>query len=300
MKSLNIVILVLLSTGVLADISNQADTHEVPPETLAVLCADQADNRIRLFDPLTLDNDKSTLWCYPREDEKQLHYRPTDAKRIEINGVVHVLAAYHGRVRLIRFSDQQLIKDYPTYSSCHSAEILPDGTIVSVNSNHGMLRLHRSEDEFIDLELPYAHGVTWDKKRECLWVLGDLLYRIHYVDGRLVVNKKFKLPLSPTGHDLFPLRKETKLLVSNNDALFLFDIATEEFEMISQMKGIKSASQNIDGTIWVSEPKNIEGAQEWQSDALISLSENGNLKRYTREHSRFYKARFWQKVSFSY
>jgi hypothetical protein len=41
------------------------------------------------------------------------------------------------------------------------------------------------------------------------------------------------------GHDLFPLRKEAKLLVSKH-ALFLFDIATEKFEVVAELAGRSS------------------------------------------------------------
>jgi hypothetical protein len=70
--------------------------------------------------------------------------------------------------------------------------------------------------------------------------------RIKFAEGKLTIEKKFPLPQSPTGHDLFPLRKEAKLLVSNNEALFLFEISTEKFELVSDLKGIKSfASEYI-------------------------------------------------------
>lgn len=290
-----------LSLSVFAEDVPQAQApYDVPPDTPAILMADQADNRIRLFDPLAADTDKSTLWCYPPDDQPPLGYKPTDAKRVEHDGVVYILAAYHGRVRLVRFSDQKLLKDYPSYSSCHSAELLPDGAIVTANSNHGMLRLHRSEQDYSDLEVPYAHGLAWDKTRHCLWAVGDFLYRIDYSDGKLVIDEKFKLPLTPTGHDLFPLRENAKLLVSNNDALFLFDIATEKFSQISALLHIKSASQHVDGSIWVSDPKEIEGAASWQSDSVMVIQPNAPEKRYTREPSRFYKARWWQPVNFSY
>lgn len=301
MKTITSLLLTTLLFSTLTGRPNPAALDgEVTTLTPALLCADQRDNRIRLIDPLAPDGRKPSLWCYPKEDNKPFQYTPTDAKRVEIDGVVHILAAYHGRVQLVRFSDQKLVKDFPRYSSCHSAELLPDGAIVTVNSNHGKLRLHHAADEFVDLELPYAHGVTWDKTRQCLWALGDYLYRINYTGGELSIDKKFKLPLSPTGHDSFPLRETAKLLVSNNDALFLFDIATEKFETVSELKSIKSASQHRDGTLWVSDPKELEGAKSWQSDAVIRVNPKSPSIRYTNEGARFYKARWWQTVDFSY
>lgn len=300
-KSIAIALLSSLPVFVFAANLDEAGPHNpVTPETPALLCADQADNRIRLVDPLTPGDRKAVLWSYPASNETPFHYRPTDAKRVEFDGELFILAAFHGRVQLVRFRDHELVKDFSTLSSCHSAELLPDGVIVSVNSNHGILRLHRSKDEFVDHELPYAHGVTWDKAGNYLWVLGDCLYQFSYAEGKLVLESKFDLPLSPTGHDLFPLRDESKLLVSNNDSLFLFDTAKKSFEKVSDLKAIKSASQHSDGSIWVSEPKQLEGASPWHSDGFIQVHPKNASERYLIERARFYKARWWQKVSFSY
>jgi hypothetical protein len=277
-------------------------TFLTPPsaDAPALLAADQADNRVRLFNPFAGGDRKLSLWSYPAEDAPAIKFVPTDAKRVEVDGDVHILAAFHSRVHLVRFSDREVIRDFPSYSSCHSAELLPDGAIVSANSNHGMLRLHRSAEQFTDLKLPYAHGVTWDKVNQCLWALGDQLYRIAYGAGKMTVENTFKLPLSPTGHDLFPLRKEAKLLVSNNDALFIFDIAASKFELLSKLKAIKSASQHLDETIWATDPAEMEGAASWQSDAVLRVRPEQPILRYRNQGSKFYKARWWQKVGFSY
>lgn len=286
-----------IATAVGADDSAKVDLKAA---TIALLCADQVDNRIRLIDPLVPERDKSTLWSYPPNDGTPFQYKPTDAKRVEIDGEIHLLASYHGRVLLIRLRDRAVIKDFSSYGGCHSAELLPDGAIVTASSNEGKLRVHRTEDDFADLDLPDAHGVTWDKKRQCLWALGDCLYRLNYAEGKLGTEKKFVLPLSASGHDLFPLRDEDKLLVSNNDALFLFEIASEKFEIISSLNGIKSASEHEDGTIWVTDPEKLKGGAEWQSDAVKRIRPAAPALRYQNEGSRFYKARWWQEVKFSY
>jgi len=292
MKTIFISLLALCSNFATAD-------EKLTSETIALLCADQADNRIRLIDPLSKTDRKMTLWCYPADDGEPSPLRPTDAKRVELNGVVHILASYHGRVQLIRFKDKKIIKDYASFGSCHSAELLPDGCIVTANSNHGKLRVHRSADDFTDLDLPYAHGVVWDKKDKQLWVLGDVLYRFNYIKDRLVLVKKYTLPMTPTGHDLFPMRNGEKLLVSNNDALFLFDLKAETFEKISNLREIKSVSEHQDGSIWASDPKDMEESGSWQSDSVIQIKPEAKM-RYTNKGAKFYKARWWQKVDFSY
>ncbi len=290
----------LFTTTLVAEPKQVGSLAEIFPTTPALLCVDQSDNRVRLIAPFSEGDRKPALWSYPAEGEEQIKYKPTDAKRVEMDGVVYVLIAYHGRVQLVRFNDRKLVQDFPTYDSCHSAELLPDGTIVTASSNHGMLRLHRSADDFVDLKLPYAHGVTWDKKRMCLWALGESLYRINFAEGKLTIEKKIELPLSPTGHDLFPLREKEKLLVSNNSALFLFDIEKEKFETVSELKEIKSASQHLDGSIWITDPANLKGAARWQSDAVLRVRPKMPEIRYPSPGAKFYKARWWQKVSFSY
>ncbi len=292
MKLLFIALLALLSNIVTAD-------EKITSETVALLCSGQTDNRIRLIDPLSKTERKTTLWCYPTDDGKPFPHRPRDAKRVELDGVVHILVSYKGSVRLIRFNDKKVIKEYTSYKSCHSAEILPDGTIVTASSEDGKLRVHRSENDFTDLELPYAHGLVWDKKGKQLWALGDVLYRFNYNKGKLILIKKYKLPMTPTGHDLFPTRDGKKLLVSNNDALFLFDLKAEAFEKISDLAEIKSASEHQDGSIWASDPKDMEKSGSWQSDSVIQIKPEAKM-RYTNKGAKFYKARWWQKVAFSY
>lgn len=287
--------LLSLFIGLIGSAFSQSITE--PPEFGAILVADQADSRIRLLTP---ENDPQTLWAFPPESEKGDQFKPTDAKRVVFEGVTHILAAYHGRVRLIRFHDRKVIKDFPSLPSCHSAELLPDGNLVTVNSNAGKLRLHVSAEQYTDHELLFAHGVSWDRAHTQLWALGDALYLYRYENGRLALQDQFPLPLAKSGHDLFPLHEGEALFVSNTPALFRFSIETKKFETISTILAIKSASQAQDGSIWITEPKQIPGAAAWQTDSVAQIQGDRIQKRLIRSGSRYYKARWWQKVGFSY
>jgi hypothetical protein len=50
----------------------------------------------------------------------------------------------------------------------------------------------------------------------------------------------------------------TPLSVPFNGALYLFDITTARFELISKFKHIKSASQHLGGILWATDPKHFQ------------------------------------------
>ncbi len=275
-------------------------TPEAPPEETAILCADQADNRIkliRLSDPAK----PTVIWRHPDTPDKRGPYMPTDAKRVVVQGVVHILASYHQRVQLVRFADKKLIRDYPAPPSCHSAECLPDGTIVTANSTDEKLRLHFSAAEYLDYPLPYAHGACWDHQRQQLWALGDKLHLYDYKDRKLNLKKSHPLPGAPTGHELFPVANADKLFVSNTENLSVFDIKAAKFHVLLSIADIKCASVCPDAKTWITQPKSIPAAQSWQTDTITSVASIAEeQQRHTIPLARFYKARWWQNVSFSY
>lgn len=268
-----------------------SQTIEEPQDFEAILAADQADGRVRL---ISAETPAQTLWAFPPESAKPDAYKPTDAKKVEFEGKTCILVSYHGRVRLIRFEDQKVLKDYPSLGSCHSVEMLPDGKLVSANSNHNTLRLHLDAEKFFDLPLTFAHGVVWDKAGDCLWAVGDELYQVRYEKDSLSIVEKFSLPGSPSGHDLFPVAHSRNLLVSDNEALYIFSPEKKSFATLSTIRAIKSASRAKDGSAWITEPMKIEGAAPWHSDTIARIEGDQITTRITLPGARFYKARWWQ------
>ncbi|MGI9243278.1 MAG: DUF6528 family protein, partial [Verrucomicrobiales bacterium] len=66
------------------------------------------------------------------------------------------------------------------------------------------------------------------------------------------------------------------------------------------LEGIKSASQHLDGTLWVTDPTQLEGAASWQSDSVLRVRPEQPPIKHQNVGSKFYKARWWQRVPFSY
>lgn len=130
-------------------------THHSPTST-QLLAVDQADNRVRLVEPDPEHGLLKTIWSYPDTGEATHEHRPPDAKFVIFNDEVHVLAAYHGRVRLIRYPDRTVRVDLPAPRSCHSAEMLPDGRIASTSSNDDLLILHDRSGASEEATLPFA------------------------------------------------------------------------------------------------------------------------------------------------
>jgi|GEM_PF-2083960 len=133
MKTFSIALRASLSKFALADKLKKVDSREgMQPQCPVIPRADPPENRIRLVHPRIQKDESATLWCYPATEAPPINYLSTDAKRVKINHEVFIRAAYHVRVRLVSFRDSKLIKDYSTYSRCHSA------------------------DKFVDLKLPNA------------------------------------------------------------------------------------------------------------------------------------------------
>jgi hypothetical protein len=88
--------------------------------------------------------------------------------------------------------------------------------------------------------------------------------------------------------------------VSDQGGLYEFDCATKEFALILKRRFIKSASQHIDGTIWMTDTTNVEGYKDFQTDTLTRVRPAEPPLSYTKKGARFYKARWYYRNAFSY
>lgn len=274
------------------------------------LASDQSNFRIKLFGNTI--NDKRVLtdetnWQYPFNNWQKFK-SPTDAKRVDTEDFVSVIVATHGRIAEVPFNSDWEVITAETHRSCHSVEKMPDGNLVSVSSKHNSITIHynkkrRKHSTILashqDFDLRFGHGIVFDKKRNCVWALGINLKQYEYVGGenpKLLLMNTFKTP-NISGHDLFPSNPD-RLLLTVANGIYEYDIPSETFIEISDLRKVKSAVRDMEtGDIFITEPKFILGSKRWQTNTILNLTTN---ERYKRKGGRFYKVRLWQKNEFSY
>ena len=142
----------------------------------AVVMAEQLRKAIIVMDMDT----KKVVWSWdpisaeiPSKDQR-LFNNPSECKPV-LNNEYVLMTASGGAVALIRFADKKVI----CYADCgmnpHSAEMLPDGNIVTAESKKGEITTFT-----VDMEkgtmvkgntkvLGNAHNVVWDAKRQLLY-----------------------------------------------------------------------------------------------------------------------------------
>ena len=120
---------------------------------------------------------------------------PSEVKPV-FNKRYILMTASGGAVALIRLSDHKLM----FYANCgqnpHSAEILPDGNIVTAESKSGEINTFVVDTVKVlgmkanTIKLGNAHNVVWDRKKECIYATATIqagvtaLFRMKYNGDR--------------------------------------------------------------------------------------------------------------------
>ncbi|MCB0685881.1 MAG: hypothetical protein KDC53_05135 [Saprospiraceae bacterium] len=238
-------------------------------------------------------------------------FRPTDAKRHDLGSQTNILVASHGAIYKVPYERKDKIFWAETYPSCHSVELLPDGNMISANSNDHQLTLHYNAladgdlrmkfSDSVDFPFETAHAVVYDRTRNCIWALGSVLGKFTYHVGQhptLQLIDTFPLPLCHTnGHDLYP-HPNGNLLMTTHEGVLEMTIGNFAYpQILSELKDVKSVVADHHHNIFITDPSDIAGYETWQTDSVINLTDHEILKR---KGARFYKVRLWEKNSFSY
>lgn len=275
------------------------------------LGSDQSDNFIRLFsDKKNNSNEliEDDIWKYYPSG-----FTPTDAKRVDFGEKISVIIACHGAIFEVPYNYEDKVIVADTHSGCHSVEKLPDGNMISANSNEHQLTIHfdrvdEAADKIrlknsIDYRFKWAHGVVYDKVRKCIWAIGaDVLAKFEYVPGprpHLKQLESYPLPIMHTGgHDIFPSSYGT-LFITTHQGVLELDIGDFAHPNVKYLDAhIKSVSADIiTGDIYISDPTDINGYHTFQTDTILNIKTGNKLKR---PGAKFYKVRLWQRNSFSY
>ncbi|MDO4583701.1 MAG: DUF6528 family protein [Planctomycetia bacterium] len=293
---------------VLNGIRKQVESESVPTGSAAhpVVGAEQASGKVLIFKPNSDWNDPaSILWEWHPSDSPQIrpeHYRwfshPDECK--PVLGTSHLLMTASGNgVALVRLEDKATLFYAYADGNPHSAELLPDGNIVSVSSA-GFFTVYAVPETFTGPEvfsqrypIVGGHGMVWDSRSQRLWVLGYTelaAYRYNFDKEKPAFTKEYSLPLEGTlaeyGHDLYPIPGTHALFVTGV-GIAVFDIPSRVLIPLSDKKRIKSISLSPDGKLIVLSP-----TVDWWSPTVSYL--NIPLSPFAhREGAMFYKARWW-------
>jgi hypothetical protein len=268
-----------------------------------VIC-EQAQARVVILDAEADWNDPEALaWEWRAretttlaEAERAWFEHPTDAKPV-LGGDYLLITASGGGVALLRIRDQALLFRAYAGGNPHSAELMPDGAIVTASSTGSQLqvwKMEQPEQAVQSIDLSDAHGVAWDPQTARLWALGDLeLVALSYLGKDaaepLKIVERFQLP-TPGGHDLSRDRSGA-LLLSTHTSCFRFDPVGAEFREIPELAGIADIKS-------ISQPQHlpeglptlyVRAETSWWSDRVASSQADWQRRL---EGSHIYKARW--------
>ena len=222
-----------------------------------------------------------------------------------------------GGVLLVRIKDKKIIWHVYPRSNPHSAELLPDGNVVTASSEGNYLKLYNirkfdpakpGATPFFQTLAPDAHGVVWDKKRQCLWssgFYGVTKWRyisdaenpcLEYVETYGITRKDTVFRdayIKIVGHDLFPTH-DGKLFLTYNEGISIFDPETCQITHYSDLKAIKSLD-SWNGKIMMLKPQ-----ERWWAENPHFPGDEASEKRCFVPTAKIYKARYFQNNKFSY
>ena len=227
----------------------------------------------------------------------------------------YILAtASGGGVAIINVSTKKAIWYDYAGGNTHSAELLPNGNVVTASTTGGYLLIF-TVDSYINDESKQGgkvtfedvHNVVWDKTSKLLWASGkDKLKAFSYNNSCgspvLTLKKTYTMP-EGNAHELFPVHgSTTDLWLSNSGHVYKFNVSTGVFTLIKNSAGanitaVKSICSGPGGYATIIDKANGNGGETWRTDVITDL--NGTTVFKNTSYG-MYKARWNLINSFSY
>lgn len=278
----------------------------------AMVMADQSRNAIIISDLAT----NKVVWSWDPVSAKMpassrsWFVNPSECKPVMDNRCI-LMTASGGAVALIRIADHKVLFYAYCGSNPHSAELLPDGNIVTAESYAGEISTFVVDTVKVfgvkadTKKIGNAHNVVWDAKRNCLYATGTLqggvtaVFRFSYNGDRLSPmlqgqKRIYTFENESGGHDLFPVQgKEGLLWLTAASAVYQLDVSKEPVscEKVYDITDVKSIA-NDGNDIYLLKP-----TEEWWAEGPVDPS--GNVW-FQLKGSRLYKCRLMQPDTFSY
>ena len=287
----------------------------VMPEN-AVVLAEQSRTAILVMDMST----KKVVWEWEPltggipSAKRSLFKKPSECKPV-LNNEYVLMTASGGAVALIRFADKKVMCFAECGVNPHSAEILPDGNIVTAESKQGEINLFAVDMEKGTMvkkstkKIGNAHNLVWDAKRQCIYTTGTInnagksvtaLFRFKYNNDKenpALTNQAriYTFDNEKGGHDLFPVYGETdKLWLTAEHGVYQFDMsaATLAATTIYEIGDVKAVGKDAQGNDYLLKP-----TESWWAPCVVDGAGN---EYFNLASSKIYKFRLVQDNQFSY
>lgn len=287
----------------------------IMPEN-AVVLAEQSRTAILVMDM----NTKKVVWEWEPltggipSAKRNLFKNPSECKPV-LNNEYVLMTASGGAVALIRFADKKVMCFAECGINPHSAEILPDGNIVTAESKQGEINLFAVDMEKGTMvkkstkKIGNAHNLVWDAKRQCIYTTGTInnagksvtaLFSFKYngdKENPALTNQKriFTFENEKGGHDLFPVYGETdKLWLTAEHGVYQFDMSAAQLAAttIYEVADVKAVGKDAQGNDYLLKP-----TESWWAPCVVDGAGN---EYFNLANSKIYKFRLVQDNQFSY
>jgi len=272
-----------------------------------IVLAEQLFNRAAIVD---LDAQK-IIWEWRPElsNVKPAHLKwftnTSDVKPVYDNKYLLVTAS-GGGVALVRIADKKTVFYAYAGGNTHSAELLPDGNIVSASSTGSFLMLFRVDTTLAPeavtgtkYTVPFGHNVVWDQQRRVLWTaaMNKLLafsYNFNCAQPALTLKDSVSLP-GTEAHDLFPVYGKDALWLTNTTHVYTINPNTRQVKQADVLqKNIKSVSSPAAAALPVII---IRPKTSWWTDEVTDAK---GKPVFQQNGLKIYKARWFINNTFSY
>ncbi|RAJ75596.1 hypothetical protein CLV59_109210 [Chitinophaga dinghuensis] len=288
-------------------LSKAGDKHpRVESCDKCIVIAEQSQHRIVIADV----HSGKVIWEWRpdrsnvQSDHVKWFSNPSEAK-VVYNRRYVLMTASGGGVALIRIADKKVVFYAYAGGNTHSAELLPDGNIVSASSTGNFLTVFRTDtthfpDGVYTKQVPieFGHNVVWDPGNNKLWSVGmssihAFRYNHNCAAPDLVTDTTIAMP-GNEGHDLVPVYGEKRLWLTNASNVYYFDVNRKKLTPADRVlqDNIKSVSSGPAGfpTI-VIRPK-----ESWWTDEVLDA---GAKTVFQHKGWKIYKARWVLPDTFS-
>ncbi|MGX5816906.1 DUF6528 family protein [Chitinophaga lutea] len=229
--------------------------------------------------------------------------------KLVYNGTYVLCTASGGGVALIKVSTKKATWFDYAGGNTHSAELLPNGNIVTASTTGGYLKIFTTDTYINDasqqtgpIAFPDVHNVVWDHARQRLYAAGLDKLRVYSYNNScyspaLTLQGTYTLP-EGNCHDLFPVYgSTTDLWLTNSGHIYKFNVVTHAFTLQKTTSAVKSVTSGPSGYQTIMAKANGAGGETWRTDRILDI--NGAAV-YTNTSMGAYKARWKLVNTFSY